>query len=100
MEYSQDLELTSFGGDLHSLQSYVLCIKHMLGTDKPTACINETLQNHGRWSVRVFTASPLGKLHSKQNKHKYNTPATCFGQAGPSSERTCQTLSRNYLTSN
>jgi len=36
--------------------------------------------------------------YAAEHKPRFNIPLTCFGQAQPSSGRTCQTQNRKYLT--
>jgi hypothetical protein len=47
MEYSQCLKLCILEGDLDSLQSFPLYIKHILGMNKATICTDEPPNNHG-----------------------------------------------------
>jgi hypothetical protein len=48
MEYYQCLKLCILEGDFDSLQSFLLYIRHTLGIEKATICINELPNNHGR----------------------------------------------------
>jgi hypothetical protein len=51
MEYSECLKLCILEGDLDSLQSFPLYIRHTLGMDKATVCINEPPNYHGQWLI-------------------------------------------------
>jgi len=97
MENSQDSELSSLRGDLHSLHSYPLCIKYMLGVDNQHNNLYKwaTTQSQTLIIQRISIATRLRELNTEQNKYTFIFPHTCFGYTGLSSERTCETQSKN-----